>query len=1370
MRKHLLFIIAFVVSAILPSRAALTAGTEYFIWLNIYEKLLGSNADDDGPALSAFGKNTDAASYIFVAEDSGKSGYVLLKQKSSGKYLAASGSNGWSITLENRSTDDRFCWAADQGTYSYLLSKKNSKYIGIDGAAKGSDYVSIYYDKVKGSHSQFTIIPATGGDYDTARAAYESNVYANAQGVQEVDYIRLVGKTINRSDAVDIHLTANEDPMDETSRVNLGSDRTWLIFDNVTPKRVKDEFLQYITINGSPANADSDGGNCRVAIYLNGAAVIPIPSTIFSASGSNSFTLDKGSHTDLDENSNTMTSFTLRRGYMATLASGRNGSGHSRVYVADHADISITLPQALAQRVTSVYVKPWQYVSKKGWGNTAGTSGGDGLRATWYWSWNAGYWSSSNMEYVPCRQHRWWPGMDEVNGHASTATMSLNEPEHTEQHTSDKCSCGGTTDAWTAYGYNSSFQASGARIGSPQPTDLSYLTQYFKYVDENNNQSRCDFAITHAYWDLGGRDANSYADWFCNTQCKGIYNSTHRPVWLTEMEVSASWNSNKVSSYDQARQYLQALLQKIDESPWIERYAIYSFDMWQTYMYYDANPSKGLTPAGQVYRDHRATFAYNSAYTREPAWWAPSAKKPTINGSISNGVGTFTVNNPNTDMTSQLNIEGSTDGSSWTTVASITNRSELEDAALTFNDINVGDDMKKFRVSVTLLTGGSAQSDIFELGTIINGSINATSRSEIYGWTCFRAADNGYTKDESGDTYFEMWHPSANGVSFDYYQTVSALKNGVYRLKAKVFNSSNGVAGASVNDAVGLYAQAAKASYFAPVTKDSEIAGADYLTIEHALVTDGTLRVGVRNLKAMTARWAGADDFTLEYLGTCDEVLGKSEEEAAKEAMADFLSKMNSVGTNAYDLSYFIHNPEATVGNNGWTAKNVDMTSGEAYDDQNSDPKNTYFDNWSASNRESSLEQTVTNLPPGKYVLAAMMRSATAFSLTLSATVGSTTKSKTLAGTGADGSAEYPKGWYKVELDTLVIEDGQKLDIKLSGSGTSWWSADHFTLTYFTEATSEPTPEPQPNELAFSAETATAIVGEEFTAPTLANPNDLPMTWNSSDETVATVANDGTVTILAAGTTTITATFEGNANFLPGSASYTLTVSEPEPIPEPQQSGLAFSDETATAILGEDFTTPVLNNPNALPVTWTSSDESVATVTADGTVTILATGTTVITATFEGNADFLQGSAYYTLTVNEPEPQPEPQPNGLSFTSETATATIGETFTTPELVNPNALTVNWTSSNEDVATVADDGSVTILAAGTTVITVSFDGNADFLAGSVEYTLTVLEPDAVRAISFGVGTHSIFTLTGVRLTKMPTQPGVYIIDGRKMTIK
>ena len=83
--------------------------------------------------------------------------------------------------------------------------------------------------------------------------------------------------------------------------------------------------------------------------------------------------------------------------------------------------------------------------------------------------------------------------------------------------------------------------------------------------------------------------------------------------------------------------------------------------------------------------------------------------------------------------------------------------------------------------------------------------------------------------------------------------------------------------------------------------------------------------------------------------------------------------------------------------------------------------------------------------------------------------------------------------------------------------------------------------------MEFSASTATATLGQNFSAPTLTTtPSGLAVTYTSSDEAVATVdESTGAVTHTAKGTTTITATFAGNDYYNPGSASYTLTVQGP---------------------------------------------------------------------------------------------------------------------------------------------------------------------------------------------------------------------------------
>ena len=93
------------------------------------------------------------------------------------------------------------------------------------------------------------------------------------------------------------------------------------------------------------------------------------------------------------------------------------------------------------------------------------------------------------------------------------------------------------------------------------------------------------------------------------------------------------------------------------------------------------------------------------------------------------------------------------------------------------------------------------------------------------------------------------------------------------------------------------------------------------------------------------------------------------------------------------------------------------------------------------------------------------------------------------------------------------------------------------------------TPEPDqpsltPRNLAFSSSTATATMGQAFTALTLTGAKVDDVTYSSSNTAVATVnASTGAVTLVGAGSTTITATAPESAEYEAGTASYILTVS-----------------------------------------------------------------------------------------------------------------------------------------------------------------------------------------------------------------------------------
>ena len=90
-------------------------------------------------------------------------------------------------------------------------------------------------------------------------------------------------------------------------------------------------------------------------------------------------------------------------------------------------------------------------------------------------------------------------------------------------------------------------------------------------------------------------------------------------------------------------------------------------------------------------------------------------------------------------------------------------------------------------------------------------------------------------------------------------------------------------------------------------------------------------------------------------------------------------------------------------------------------------------------------------------------------------------------------------------------------------------------------------------ELSFDESASfNAVVGEEFTAPTLANPHELIVYYESDNEDVATVdAATGAVTIVGPGEATITAKTDGDDSYSEGSASYTIKVTAANQIATP---------------------------------------------------------------------------------------------------------------------------------------------------------------------------------------------------------------------------
>lgn len=177
--------------------------------------------------------------------------------------------------------------------------------------------------------------------------------------------------------------------------------------------------------------------------------------------------------------------------------------------------------------------------------------------------------------------------------------------------------------------------------------------------------------------------------------------------------------------------------------------------------------------------------------------------------------------------------------------------------------------------------------------------------------------------------------------------------------------------------------------------------------------------------------------------------------------------------------------------------------------------------------------------------------------------------------------------------------------------------------------------------------------------------------------------------------------------------------------------GLSYGETTAVnTTFGEEFTAPTLSNPNNLAVTYTSSNTDVATVDENGNVTIVGAGEATITATSEASAEYLAGEASYTITVAKADAS-------LNYATAEYDVVEGDAFTAPELTNPNGLSVTYSSNNADVATVNEDGAVTIVGVGTAVITATFEGNKQYNAGEASYTIHVTARPVIEAPTFSL---------------------------------
>ena len=238
------------------------------------------------------------------------------------------------------------------------------------------------------------------------------------------------------------------------------------------------------------------------------------------------------------------------------------------------------------------------------------------------------------------------------------------------------------------------------------------------------------------------------------------------------------------------------------------------------------------------------------------------------------------------------------------------------------------------------------------------------------------------------------------------------------------------------------------------------------------------------------------------------------------------------------------------------------------------------------------------------------------------------------------------------------------------------------------------------------------------------NATNKSVTWKSSNEAVATVDANGKVMAVAVGEATITATTVDGSN-LSASCKVTAVSSLAQSITLDKTEVSLEVTETAALVA-----TVLPETTSNKSVEWKSSNKAVATVNNKGEVTAIAVGEATITAT---TADGSNLSASCTVTVVPTLAE------SIALDKTEISLEATETATLVATVLPNLTTdksVEWSSSDESVAVVDENGEVTAISIGEAVITATTADGSNLSASckvSVIPTLAVsIELDKTEA--------------------------------------
>ena len=184
-------------------------------------------------------------------------------------------------------------------------------------------------------------------------------------------------------------------------------------------------------------------------------------------------------------------------------------------------------------------------------------------------------------------------------------------------------------------------------------------------------------------------------------------------------------------------------------------------------------------------------------------------------------------------------------------------------------------------------------------------------------------------------------------------------------------------------------------------------------------------------------------------------------------------------------------------------------------------------------------------------------------------------------------------------------------------------------------------------------------------------------------------------------------------------------------------------------------------------IIFTSNDTGVVEVDQNGNIKAIAEGTALITVTFEGSENYTASSTNITITVSK-------IPTEINITNETVELKALQSIGGLATLNPaGAGNLTYTSSDEDVVEVSDDGIIYARIKGTATVTVSFAGDGKYKAAqnkTIKVTVTLNDASIrVENDTLDLFVDDTFTIVanttpkGLKVTYKPDNSGIISVD-------